>query len=157
MKIWNVIKYPLFLLIFGLIIGCSTIKEVPINNTEKIVYRDTTIFIKDTITVEIPKEVVKEIVPTDTVSVLKTSVAESEAKIHKGMLYHSLKQTGKVKAKVDTIVKVEYKDRYIHKEIPIEVKVEKKVIPNWAWWSLIANIVIVLLTAFRMYLRFKGV
>ena len=157
MKIWNVIKYPLFLLVFGLIIGCSTTKQIPVQTVEKVVVKDTTIYIKDTVKIEIPTEVVKEVVPTDTVSVLKTSVAESEAKIHKGMLYHSLKQTGKVKAKVDTFVKVEYKDRYIHKEIPIEIKVEKKVIPNWAWWSLIANIVILLLIAFRIYLRFKGV
>ena len=157
MKIWNVIKYPLFLLIFGLIIGCSTVKEVPVNNSEKIVYKDTTIVIKDTVKIPIPYEVVKEVVPQDTVSILSTKLATSEAKIEKGMLYHKLQQKGTVKAKIDTAVKVQYVDRYINKEVPITVEVEKRFIPEWAWWSLIANIVILLLIVFRIYLRFKGV
>ena len=157
MKIWNVIKYPLFLLVFGLIIGCSTTKQIPVQTVEKVVVKDTTIYIKDTVKIEIPTEVVKEVVPADTISILSTKLATSEAKIEKGMLYHKLQQKGTIKAKIDTAVKVQYVDRYINKEIPITVEVEKRFIPEWAWWSLIANIVILLLIAFRIYLRFKGV
>lgn len=147
----------LWVLLTVLFVGCSTIKEVPINNITKIEYRDTTVFVRDTVTVTIPKEIIKEVVPQDTISILKTSVALSEAKIEKGMLHHKLEQKGTIKAQIDTFVMVEYIDRYLEREIPVKVEVEKKVIPNWCWYSLIFNIVIILLLAFRIYLKFRRV
>lgn len=135
-------------------VGCGSIKEVPVQTVEKIVYKDTTIHIKDTVKIEVPKEVVKEIVPQDTTSILRTSVALSEAKIEKGMLHHKLSQIGHIKAQIDTVVTVQYVDRIVQKEVPIEVEVEKRVIPNWAWISLIINIVIFLLFIFKIYLKF---
>ena len=138
-------------------IGCSSIKEIPINNIEKIVYRDTTIYIRDTIRVEVPKEIIKEIVPEDTTSILRTSVALSEAKIEKGMLHHRLEQKGTIPVQIDTVVTIQYVDRIIEKEIPVEVIKEVKHIPNWAWISLIFNIITVLFIAFKIYLRVKGV
>lgn len=153
--IWQVIKYPLLLLMFGMVVGCGTVKEVPIQTIEKVVIKDTTIYVKDTVTVEIPKEVIKEIVPQDTVSVLRTSVAESEAKIQQGMLHHSLKQTGKVKVKVDTVVRVQYVDRLINKEVPVEVVKEVKYIPDLYWYSLIFNVIVLCYIAFKIYLKIK--
>lgn len=138
-------------------IGCSSIKEIPINNIEKIVYKDTTIYIRDTIRVEVPKEIIKEIVPEDTTSILRTSVALSEAKIEKGMLHHRLEQKGTIPVQIDTVVTIQYVDRIIEKEIPVEVIKEVKHIPNWAWISLIFNIITVLFIAFKIYLRVKGV
>lgn len=145
------------LIILGLvtIIGCSTLKEVPVQTIEKIEYRDSTIFIRDTIVVPVPLEKVVHIQPKDTTSVIATSLAKSEAKIEKGMLHHSLEQKGSVKAKIDTFVVVEYVDRVIEKEVPVKVEVEKKYIPQWCWWVLIYGIVLTLLTAFRIYLNFK--
>lgn len=138
-------------------VGCSTPKYVPIQTVEKFEYKDTTIFIHDTIKVEIPKETIKHIIPKDTISILSTNLAHSEAKITKGMLYHSLEQKGSVKAKYDTIVRVQYVDKIIEKEITVEVIKEVKYIPQWCWWCLIFNIVIILLIGFRIYLRFRGV
>lgn len=154
--IWQVIKYPLLLLMFGMVVGCGTVKEVPIQTIEKVVIKDTTIYLKDTVTVEIPKEVIKEIVPQDTVSVLRTSLAESEAKIQQGMLHHSLKQTGKVKVKVDTVVRVQYVDRFINKEVPVEVVKEVKYIPDLYWYSLIFNVIVLCYIAFKIYLKIKA-
>ena len=48
--------------------GCSTVKYVPIQTEERVEVRDSLIYIRDTVTVEIPKEIVKEIVPSDTIS-----------------------------------------------------------------------------------------
>ena len=145
----------LILLVFLCVLtSCSTIKEVPINTVEKVVVKDTTIFIKDTVTVEVPREVVKEIVPADTTSILRTSVALSEARIHNGSLHHKLTQKGVIKTKIDTVFKVQYVDKIIEKEVPVTVEVEKKHIPNWCWYSLIFNIVILLITCFKIYLKF---
>lgn len=151
----RVIKYPLLLLIFGLVLGCGSIKEIPVINTEKIVYRDTTIYIRDSVFIEVPKEVIKEIVPEDTTSILRTSVALSEAKIEKGMLHHRLEQKGQVKAQIDTVVTVQYVDRIIEKEKPIEVEVVKYKRDTIFWFSIIFNVIVLLLTAFKIYLKLK--
>lgn len=143
------------LLIFGLVLGCGSIKEIPVINTEKIVYRDSTIYIRDSVFIEVPKEVIKEIVPEDTVSILRTSVALSEAKIEKGMLHHRLEQKGQVKAQIDTIVTVQYVDRIIEKKIPIEVEVVKYKRDTIFWLSIIFNVIVLLLTAFKIYLKLK--
>lgn len=141
------------------LVGCSTIKEVPVNTVEKVVVRDTTIYVKDTIKVEVPKQVVKEVIPQLDTSILSTSVAESIAYLDttKRSIYHKLTQKGHIPIIYDTLVKVQYVDKYINKEIPIEVVKEVKYIPEWCWYSLIANIVFILLIAFRIYLRFKRV
>ena len=140
-----------------LMVGCSTVKYVPIQGETVVEYRDTTIYINDTVTIPVPVEVVKEVVPADTVSVLQTSVAVSEAKIKKGMLHHSLEQRGTVKTRIDTVVTIQYVDKYIYEEVPVEVEVEKRYVPEWCWWSLIINIVTVLLVVFRIYLKHKRV
>lgn len=151
----RVIKYPLLLLILGLVLGCGSIKEIPVINTEKIVYRDSTIYIRDSVFIEVPKEVIKEIVPEDTTSILRTSVALSEAKIEKGMLHHRLEQKGQVKAQIDTVVTVQYVDRIIEKEVPIEVEVIKYKRDTIFWFSIIFNVIVLLLTAFKIYLKLK--
>lgn len=151
----RVIKYPLLLLIFGLVLGCGSIKEIPVINTEKIVYRDSTIYIRDSVFIEVPKEIIREIVPEDTTSILRTSVALSEAKIEKGMLHHRLEQKGQVKAQIDTVVTVQYVDRIIEKEIPIEVEVVKYKRDTIFWFSIIFNVIVLLLVAFKIYLKLK--
>lgn len=151
----KVIKYPLILLVFGLMLGCGSIKEIPVINTEKIVYRDSTIYIRDSVFIEVPKEVIREIVPEDTTSILRTSVALSEAKIEKGMLHHRLEQKGQVKAQIDTVVTVQYVDRIIEKEVPIEVEVVKYKRDTIFWFSIIFNVIVLLLTGFKIYLKLK--
>ena len=151
----RVIKYPLILLIFGLVLGCGSIKEIPVINTEKIVYRDSTIYIRDSVFIEVPKEVIREIVPEDTTSILRASVALSEAKIEKGMLHHRLEQKGQVKAQIDTVVTVQYVDRIIEKEVPIEVEVVKYKRDTIFWFSIIFNVIVLLLTGFKIYLKLK--
>ena len=144
-----------WILAIGLMVGCSTIKYVPINDVTKIEYRDTTIFIKDTITVEIPKEVIKEVVPQDTVSILRTSVATSEAKVEKGMLTHTLEQKGKIATTIDTFFVTTIKEVEKMVEVPIEVEVIKYKRDTIFWFSIILNVMVILLICFRLYLKFK--
>jgi hypothetical protein len=147
----------LLVMILFSFIGCGTIKEIPVQTIEKEIIRDSLIYITDTITIEIPTEKIVQVLPADTTSQIATSLAFSEAKIEKGILTHSLEQKGQIQAKIDTCYITRIKEKIVEKEIPIEVPVEVKHTPKWAWWSLIFNIVIILLIAFKIYLKIKGV
>lgn len=138
------------------LIGCGAVTEIPVNNVTKIEYRDTTIFIRDTVTLTIPTEVIKEVVPQDTISILSTSVAVSEARVEKGRLHHKLEQKGAIKAPIDTSVNIQYIDRYIYKEVPIRVEVEKRFIPQWCWWSLMFNVITLMFFVLKIYFKFKN-
>lgn len=107
--------------------SCNSIKEVPVQTIEKIVYKDTLIYIQDSIKVEVPYEVIKEVLPSIDTSYIKTSLAESIAYVDtaKKKLRHTLTQKGDIKIKYDTIVKVQYVDRIIEKDKPIQVEVIK--------------------------------
>lgn len=148
-------KNIVYLIPFLFLISCSTIKEIPVQTIEKIEYKDSTVFIHDTITVEIPKEIIKEIVPQDTVSQISTSLAFSEAKIEKGMLHHSLEQKGEIKAKIDTFFVVEYVDRIVEREIPVEVEVEKPYVPTFFWLVFVYACVVTVIWIIKLYLKFK--
>lgn len=127
------------------LVACGAIKEIPIQTIEKVEYRDSIVYVKEIVEVEVPKEKIVYVGPTDTTSVLTTSLAHSEAKIDKGILTHTLEQKGSVKTQIDTFFVVEYVDRIVEKEVPIRVEVEKEVIPNWMWWAFIYAIVLTLI------------
>lgn len=152
--------------IFGLIllvmilfsfISCGSLHEIPVQTIEKEIIRDSIIHIIDTVRVEVPYEKIVEVVPKDTTSQITTSLAFSEAKIEGGYLHHSLEQKGEITTKIDTVIITKIITKEVEKEVPIEVPVEVKHTPKWAWWSLIFNIVIILLIAFKLYLKTKGV
>lgn len=128
-------KILCFSLLYVLLCGCSTIKEVPIQQIDRIEYRDSVVFVHDTISVPVPYEVVREVIPDIDTSYLETSVARSVAYLDKDkkQLSHSLEQKGEVKTKYDTVLVVEYVDKYIEREIPVPVEVEKPYIPKFFW------------------------
>lgn len=137
--------------------SCSVVKEIPVQTIEKIEYRDSLVFIKDTVEVQIEKQVVKEILPQLDTSLLQTDLAESIAYLDttKRQIYHTLEQRGKVKYIIDTIYKVEYIDRIIEKEIPIKVEIVKYKRDNIFWISIILNILVIAFFAFKIYLKLK--
>lgn len=119
----------LIILVAGLLLAtsCGSVKQIPVQTVEKVVYRDSLIYVQDTIKVEIPKETVKEVIPYIDTSFLKTSLAESVAYLDtvERKLHHTLTQKGEVKIKYDTIVKVQYVDRIIKQDVPVQVEVIK--------------------------------
>ena len=119
----------LIILVAGLFLAtsCGSVKQIPVQTVEKVVYRDSLIYVQDTIKVEIPKETVKEVIPYIDTSFLKTSLAESVAYLDtvERKLHHTLTQKGEVKIKYDTIVKVQYIDRIIKQDVPVQVEVIK--------------------------------
>lgn len=145
------------LLIPLLLCSCSTIKQIPVqtNTKDSVVVKE---LIKDTIILtEIVPQIVEKVVeipiiPQDTLSEISTSFAVSTAGIRDNKLHHRLTNKSNIP------IKVEYKDRIVTKteykevEVPIEVVIEKKYIPNWCIWSLVANIFVILIVVRRIKL-----
>ena len=136
-------------------VSCGTTKYLPVETIERIEYRDSIVYVNDTITIEVPKEKVVYIGPADTLSQISTSLAFSEAKVEKGVLTHTLENKGQIKAKIDTFFKVKYTHRIVEKEVPVEVEVEKPYIPTFFWIVAIYAAIITLLIAFKAYFKLK--
>ena len=144
-------KRILFLILFILLTSCSTIKYVPVKETEYVTVTETLV---DTVIKWAPpvEKIVNE--TKDTTSTVETSLAKSTATVSNGTLHHSIEN------KKDSIkTKIVYKDKIVtkteYKEVPIEVEVEKKVVPSWCWWLLGINILVIIGFAIRLYFRFR--
>lgn len=137
-----IIPVLLFVLI-AVCSGCSVIKEVPIETVEKIEYRDSLVYVHDTLTIPVPYEKIVEVLPEVDTSYLETSVAKSTAYLDTGRrkLHHTLEQTGTIKYIHDTVHVVEYVDRVYEKEVPVEVEVIKYKRDTLFWvlagWALL--------------------
>ena len=139
------------LLFILLLTSCSTIKYVPVKETEYVTATETLV---DTVIKWVPpiEKVDKE--TKDTTSTVETSLAKSTATVSNGTLHHTIEN------KKDSIkTKIVYKDKIIkqteYKEVPVEVEVEKKVVPGWCWWLLGINILAIIVFAIRLYFRFR--
>ena len=143
-------KRILFLILL-LFVSCSTIKYVPVKETEYVTVTETLV---DTVIKWTPpiEKIVNE--TKDTTSTVETSLAKSTATVSNGTLHHTIEN------KKDSIkTKIVYKDKIItkteYKEVPVEVEVEKKVVPGWCWWLLGINILTAIGFAIRLYFRFR--
>ena len=139
------------LLFILLLTSCSTIKYIPVKETEYVTVAETLV---DTVIKWVPpiENVDKE--TKDTTSTVETSLAKSTVTVSKGTLHHSIEN------KKDSIkTKIVYKDKIVteteYKEVPVEVEVEKKVVPDWCWWLLGINILAAIGFAIRLYFRFR--
>lgn len=153
MRVKKILKYLIPILIIlsfiTTIFSCrSTAQQVPVQTVEKVVYKDTLIYVHDSIKVKVPYETVKEVVmPMDT-SYLKTSVAESIAYVDTAnkKLNHTLTQKGEIKTVHDTIIKITYKDVFFEKEVPVTVEVIKYKRDTLYWclvgWAVFCGILI---------------
>jgi len=154
-----------YLIIFGIIFltACASSKRVvyvPTQAETKIEYRDTTIHIRDTIRVEIPKEVIREVIPIVDTSRLETSVAKSQAwidTVNKKLMHNLENKKTNLKTKVDTVVIVKTKNEYIEKPVIQEVEVPVKYIPKIYNYSLWFSIAVIAFVLGRFILKFKKI
>jgi hypothetical protein len=154
-------KKCLYIVAAFLFVGCATVKEVPVNTTkvdsvriEKVVeYRDTTIY------VEVPHEVIKEVVPElDTLFMenrvaTSTTFLDTTTRTLRGELKTKPTKLPQPVKLPETTEKEEIVTEII-REVPVTVEVEKKHIPTWCWYSLISNVVVLMLLGFRLYRKF---
>lgn len=152
-------KKVVIFIVAALLMGCAKTIYVPVQGENKIEYRDSIIHIKDTVRVEIPKEVVKEVIPQVDTSRLETSIAYSEAYLDtiNKKLTHTLKNKEKaLNVKLDTIVMVEYVNKYIEKVVVQEVPVPERYIPTLYKYSMWFSVIVILLVGVRLFLKFKS-
>ena len=154
-------RYGLAIALCGavMITSCRTIQYVPVETKyETITNYVDSLRIKDSIRV-IPIERYVDIVrPVDTL-ILETSLAKATAyydstfNVLRGEI-HNKKQVEEhhhfeehSTAKADTV--------YVDKKVPYPVEVEKIKTPTWSWYSLILNVIGLLVLGFSIYLRIK--
>lgn len=135
--------------LFFSVSSCSTIKYVPIKGED--IYH-TEYVVKDSI-VYIPQEIIRDVVPQLDTLVLESSLAKSISYVDT--------TTYTLKGKLENKKEIIHKDRIIYRdsivvqkqEVPVPVEVEKKVIPKWCYYSLGANIFILLLIIGRLIIK----
>ena len=114
----------IFLLL--MVVSCATTTKtvyVPIQGENKIVYRDSTIYLRDTIYVPLPNEEKENSTFRDS-SHLETSVAVSDAWVDSdNKLNHTLRnKKTNLTTKRDTVFVIEYVDKYNTEVVIEEVK-----------------------------------
>lgn len=149
-------KHLLWFWIAVIFTSCTTIKYIPVKETEYVTVRDSVYFRDTLIKYSIEKEYVKEYAK-DT---LRLSTSYSEFEAYQDTLTGLLAGTAKNKDKIIGIPvsikeKVSVKDSIVYKEIPIEIVKEIKTTPRWAWYSLIFSIVCLLVCGFYAYIHLK--
>lgn len=151
-------KNILIILSFFLMIGCCATKkvvEVPVKYIEKIEYRDSLIYLKDTVYIHLPAEEKTNTTKRDS-SHLETSVAISDAWIDNGELNHTLKNKDKpVKTIRDTVFVTKNVIEYKEKEVPIEVPIDVPYIPTFAWICIVFTCCSIVFIIMKIIMKFR--
>lgn len=101
----------------------SDIQEVK-NDSVRIEYREKTVFVHDTVFVEIPAQTAER-TTLDSLSHLENEYAESDARINQdGSLFHDLKTKPQTKP-IPTKKEIQYRDSIVYKDRIVEVKVKE--------------------------------
>ncbi len=129
-----------------LMISCGSVKYVPVNRVQYV-----TETLRDTVVeVVTPAERVVTVVPDDTVSRLSTTYATSVAEVRDGCLYHSIEQPPRRDSLPTKMVLIHQVDSVPY---PVEVEVEKRVIPQWSWWTLAVSLLFAISILYRYIKR----
>lgn len=148
-------KLILFTWISGLLLfSCGTPKYITVKEKEYI--KDTVLIKADTVKVEIPKEVVVNVVPQLDTLKMETSVAEAQAYLD--TLTQTLKGTLKnkkteLKKEIQTIEKTKFVERKV--EVPVPYEVVKTKVPLWAWIMLSVNVGLLVGFLLILFLKFR--
>lgn len=152
----NILTFITFIL---LTTACAAPKivYVPTQAETIIEYRDSTIYVRDTVRVPVPAEE-KQIVTKRDSSHLETTVATSDAWIDAdNNLNHRLRnKKTELKAKIDTCYVIEYVDKFVEREVINEVEVPKPYIPKIAWFCIIFTCCWAVLKIAKIIWKFKS-
>ena len=114
-------NFILFFLLF-LSVACSTIKQVTAREQTTVEIRTETVYVPDTVFVELPR-IVERVQTLDTTSVLENKYAKSEAQVSNGVLAHSL-ELKPVREPAIVQKQIVYKDSVIVKEVDVDHYIE---------------------------------
>lgn len=154
-------KRAIFSLFLGLALaGCSTIKYLPVETVREVYVKDTT-YLKDTL-IEIQTVTEHYSKYTGLLDTLKISgefdVATAWVDTTRNALAGEMHSTGKkVEANVSVPIRIIEKidSVKVEKPYPVYVEKEKKVVPKWAWYSLIYCILATFGIAVYAYFHLK--
>lgn len=133
----------------------STDSSVQGRDSVRIEYREKTVFVPDTVFVEIPAQTAERTTP-DSLSHLENDYAESNARINQdGSLFHDLKTKPQAKP-VPTQKEIQYRDSIVYKDRIVKLRVtETKTVEveknlNWfqktqiyGFWALLLLLAII--------------
>lgn len=134
--------------------GCTTTKYIPIQSNKIVEYRDSLVEIRDTITIQVPFEIEKNIIPYMDTSTVETSLAISIAYIDSlnNTLIHKIKNKQiPYSVPIDTFVKVEYEKVIEEEQVPFEVVKEVPYIPTVFWYLLAWTILTVIYITLKLF------
>lgn len=151
--IMTILGPALIFIIIALLTSCSVTKEIPVQTIEKIEYRDSLIYVHDTVNVEVPYEKIVQVLPKDTTSIINTSIATSKAELIEGLLHHELEQKGTVKTQIDTFYITQIKEVEKIVEVPVEVTRTEYKRDGLFWYLLIFHIMAILYLLARLYFK----
>lgn len=149
-------KYIITIAVALIISSCGTtrkIVEVPVESQIQI--RDSTVYVHDTVRVDIPVEVTRVVIPDVDTSHISTSFATSTAYLDtlERKIHHTLQQKGHIYQPIDTVITVQYITKEV--QVPVYKDVEIPVTPDWAWYCLAVNILVVLVFIIGIILKLR--
>ena len=110
-----------FILLF-LSVACSVTRQVTPREQTTVEVRTNTVYVPDTVYIEIPR-IVEKVQTLDTISVIDTKYAVSEAQVSNGVLAHSL-EVKSVKEPAIVQKQIVYKDSIIVREVDVDHYIE---------------------------------
>ena len=142
-----------FFLVLSLLscVACGTLKQVTPTENTRTEIRTETVFVKDTVYLEIP--VIEKVVETlDTASVIENKYAKSAASVRNGVLVHSL-STKPVNEPVIVDKRIVYRDSLVFVDrINTETIEVEKPLTGWQQLKLaLGGIALVALFAWIVY------
>ena len=130
-------KFLFLFLVAVLFTSCTTIKYIPVKETEYVTVRDS-VYLRDTLVrIELEKARLADFVDLGDTLVLSTDLARSTAFLDttSGKLKGTLENIKKyVEGNMQVKEKIVYRDSVTTKEIPVPVEVEK-IVKHTPWYT----------------------
>ena len=115
-------KYFFSFILLFLSVACSVTRQVTPREQTTVEVRTNTVYVPDTVYIEIPR-IVEKVQTLDTVSIIDTKYAISEAQVSNGVLAHSL-ETKPVREPAIVQKQIVYKDSVVVKEVDVDHYIE---------------------------------
>jgi len=124
-------KHSILFFLSFLSVACSTMKQVTPREQTTVEVRTNTVFVPDTVYIEIPR-IVEKVQTLDTISVIDTKFAVSEAQVSNGVLAHSL-EIKPVREPAIVQKEIVYRDSVVLQQMDVDHYIE--VPAELSWWQ----------------------
>lgn len=147
-----------FIFLFG-IVSCGCPKHCTGGGSENttVVIRDSIITQIDTVTVQLPPEIIKEYVPIGDTLQMETSTAKAWAAVDNDnhLLVGGIENKPTIDVPVEQHQEYHQRDSIVYIKEPYPVEVIKYKTPSWCWWLLGGNILLLVIAGLWIYFKLK--